>query len=379
MFRMMSGRRSGDQIGTVSFSASPHRARRIAPERLAAAKRAFTTRRVDLADAAHVAVDHLPRSGDVLLARIDWVGQHGRLESPHGRRCRLYPGDEILVAYGARYAPDQFEAAIPADLGPCHLVAGGGIAARAASGHAAVAKPTRIVPIGLLADDHGQILNLARYRLPDAPAPARPPHAIVVVGTSMNAGKTTTAASLIRGLTAAGLAVGAAKLTGTGSGGDLWSMIDAGARSALDFTDMGHPSTQALDIDLLEAAAHNLIGHLAAAGSDILVMEIADGLFQRETAALLSRPSLTGRFGGILFAAGDAMGAAHGTQWLRERGLPVLAVSGLVSASPLGAREAERASGVPVVGIRKLADGEFAPRLCFSADAETRAKLSLCG
>lgn len=379
MFRTMSGRRSGDGIETASISAIPHRARPVAPERLAAAKRAFTTRRADLADATHLAVDRVPRAGDLLLARIESIGQHGRLESPHGRRCRLYPGDEILVAYGARYAPDQFEAVVPADLGPCHLVAGGGIAARAVSRHAAVAKPTGIVPIGLLADGQGEVLNLACYRLPDAPAPARPPHVMVVAGTSMNAGKTTSAAALIRGLTAAGLAVGAAKLTGTGSGGDLWSMVDAGARTALDFTDMGHPSTQGLDIDLLEAAAHNLIDHLAAAGSDVLVLEIADGLFQRETAALLRRPSLTGRFAGLLFAAGDAMGAVGGAQWLREHDLAVLAVSGLVSASPLGAREAEQASGVPVVGIQKLADGEFAPRLCFSADAETRAKLSLCG
>lgn len=379
MFRTMSGRRSGDAVEAASVSAIPHRARPVAPERLAAAKRAFTTRRVDLADATHLAVDRVPRPGDLLLARIDSVGQHGRIESPHGRRCRLYPGDEILVAYGARYAPDQFEAAIPDGLGPCHLVAGGGVAARAVSRHAAVAKPTGIVPIGLLADGQGEVLNLACYRLPDAPAPARPPHAMVVVGTSMNAGKTTSAAALIRGLNAAGLAVGAAKLTGTGSGGDLWSMVDAGARTVLDFTDMGHPSTQGLDIDLLEAAAHDLIDHLAAAGSDILVLEIADGLFQRETAGLLRRSSLTGRFAGILFAAGDAMGAAGGVHWLREHGLPVLAVSGLVSASPLGAREAEQASGVPVVGVQKLADGEFAPRLCFSADAETRAKLSLCG
>jgi hypothetical protein len=44
----------------------------------------------------------------------------------------IHDFDAIIVAYGHRYAPDQFEAYVPEDLGPCHLVAGGGVAAREA-------------------------------------------------------------------------------------------------------------------------------------------------------------------------------------------------------------------------------------------------------
>jgi hypothetical protein len=33
----------------------------------------------------------------------------------------LFVGDEILVAYGHRYAPAQFLAEVPPDLGGCHL------------------------------------------------------------------------------------------------------------------------------------------------------------------------------------------------------------------------------------------------------------------
>ena len=43
---------------------------------------------------------------------------------------------------------------------------------------------------------------------------------LIVAGTAMNAGKTTAAARLIKGLQRAGLRVGAAKVTGTGAGGD---------------------------------------------------------------------------------------------------------------------------------------------------------------
>ncbi len=55
----------------------------------------------------------------------------------------------------------------------------------------------------------------------------------------MNAGKTTTAASLIKGVTAYGMKVGAAKITGTGAGGDFWFMIDSGTEPVLDFVDAG--------------------------------------------------------------------------------------------------------------------------------------------
>lgn len=341
------------------------------PTRIGAAKRAFTTRRVDLSLARRLASDCPPRAGDLLLARIESLGLHGRLESPQGRRCRLYPGDEIVVAYGARYAPDQFEAVVPENLDPCHLAAGGGIAARVVHRHQGVAKPTQIAPIGLLAGEDGRILNLRQFALPDPRRPAGQSTVIVVAGTSMNAGKTTTAAALVRGLALAGLRVGAAKVTGTGSGGDIWTLADAGARRVLDFTDLGHASTAGLELLEIERVALTLLDHLANDASDIIVLEVADGVLQRETAHLLSAKRFQARISGILFAAGDAMGAGAGVNWLRQRDLPLIGISGLVSASPLGARETEHATGLDVLDIATLSDPLVAPNLCLAAtDAE---------
>lgn len=336
--------------------------------RIERARRAFTTRRVDFSLCGRIVRKGAPAPGDLVLARVEAVGQHQRIELHSGRRARLYEGDEIVVAYGARYAPDQFHARVPVDLGPCDLVAGGGVAGEVTARHARMGRPTRLTPIGLLADRGGRVLNLARFAArPDSPRAA--PTTIVVAGTSMNAGKTTTAASLIRGLTSAGLRVGAGKLTGTGSGGDVWSMSDAGAAVVLDFTDAGHATTAGVAPAALETIAGVIIGALAEAGTDILVLEIADGLLQAETAALLSSPAFLARVDGVLFAAGEAMGAAAGVEWLRRRGAPVLAVSGLVSASPLGREETEAATGLPVATIADLADPMTGPRLCFAAAA----------
>lgn len=337
-------------------------------QRLAAAKRAFTTRRVDLDQARRIIrAGVVPVAGDLVLARVTAIGQHRRIENIHGRRGDLFVGDEIIVAFGNRYAPDQFEAYVPGDLGPCHLVAGGGVAAQMTVKHSFMKQPTRIEPIGLIADADGEVLNLRRFAAnPVANRFRRAPLRIVVAGSSMNAGKTTTVASLVRGLTLAGFRVGAAKLTGTGSGGDLWSMIDAGAKAALDFTDAGHASTFGLDADALTAIAAKLLGALDERHCDIVICEIADGLLQKETAALLDIAKQKRWFDGLIFAAGDAMGAAYGANWLRERQHDLIAISGLISASPLASREAAAVTGVPIVGIDRLTDPVEVAKLVFA-------------
>lgn len=337
--------------------------------RVAAAKRAFTTRRVSLPSSLRLLRKGSPQAGDVVLARVETLGQHQRLETPHGRRAQLYEGDEIIVVFGERYAPDQFEAVVPDDLGPCDLVAGGGVAGKVLSRHARVRRATRIVPVGLIADSQGQPVNLSGYALPMMPLPKRRPQVVAVAGTSMNAGKTTTAAGLIHGLHRAGIKVAATKVTGTGSGGDVWSMIDAGAAQVLDFTDMGHASTAGLPLDQIERTALSLIAHSAEENVDVVVVEIADGVLQRETSHLLNSPAFHAAIDGVLFAAGDALGAVGGRDWLIARGHRVAGVSGLVSASPLASREAEAAMGLPVLTIEQLRDPVFAPQLCFAAGA----------
>lgn len=334
--------------------------------RLAAARRAFTTRNVDFANVHALDRKAAPRAGDLVLARVLSIGQHPRLESPEGRRQAMYPGDEIVVAYGSRYAPDQFDAVVPDDLGPCDLVAGGGIAATMRAKHQRMKNPTRIEPIGLLADMYENIVNVADYRTIMAQPHNSHCLVIAIVGTSMNAGKTTTAATLIHGLNRAGLRVGAAKVTGTGSGGDIWSMLDAGARVALDFTDVGHATTAGVPIARLVDDSLALIA-AATRGQDVAVIEIADGLFQHETSALLQSPNLTARIDKIVLAAGDAMGAAFGHQWLERQGLPISLIAGCVSSSPLGLREAQMATGLPVATLAELADPETAPRLAYAA------------
>ncbi len=334
----------------------------LAASRLASAKRAYATRRIALDGAASLLADRPPCAGDLVLARVEAIGQHTALELPSGRRAQLYPGDEILVCYGNRYAPDQFEALVPEDLGPCHLVAAGGIASRCLSSHRRMKPPTAITPIGLVGDRHGAPLNLRSFAAPAQEPPAVRPHVTAVVGSSMNAGKTTTVASLIHGMRATGLRVGAAKVTGTGAGGDVWAMLDAGAACVLDFTDAGHPSTFRLPAAEIEATMVALVAELSRMPVDAILIEVADGLFFEETATLVESKRFRATVDALVFAAADAMSAYAGSEWLARRGLPLAALSGLFTASPLAVREVDSLVGLPIVDREVLRAGEWLPQ-----------------
>ena len=340
-------------------------------DRVTRAKRAFTTRRVGAEWMRTLLSGQLkPCAGDLVMARVDELGKHRRVELPDGRRAIIFPGDEIIVCFGNRYAPDQFEAVIGDDLGSCDLVAGGGIAACELSRHDRMIEPTRITPIGLVGDAAGNTLNVRDFSLPqEAGDPARPIVAVLSVGTSMNAGKTLAATSLLHGLKAAGFRVAGIKATGTGSGGDLWIMRDAGADLVLDFTDAGFASTYLAPIAELEAATLRLIDHAALQACDVAVIEIADGLQQQETAALIRSSALRRRTAGVMFSAYDAMGATYGVDTLRALGHRVIGLSGRLARSPLAVREAELATGLRVYTPWELQAGALVEYVASEAQA----------
>lgn len=294
-----------------------------------------------------------PQPGDIVLAELEKIGKNTKLELTNGRRCHLHEGDHLAVVFGNRYATMQFEGYARADGTRCDLLSMGGVCGHVASKHAGVMEPSKLRLLGAIGDHLGHPLRLREFGL----APLRdlnPPHVIVVCGTSMEAGKTYTAANLIKGLQRQGYYVAGVKLTGTATGRDTWSMLDAGACVALDFVDGGYPSTYLCTAQELLSLYDLLIQHAASRQAQIAVVEIADGLLQRETAALLQSERFTSSVGAWLFAAGDPMGAAAGVRILRDWGIEPLAVSGLVSMSPLCRTEVEAATGLPCVTAKEV-------------------------
>jgi len=339
-----------------------------------ASKWAYTTRRVERSD-----VFDLDRSiegvkaGDLVLARVLKIGSHKKIQLTAGRGSQLYVGDFVVLACGARYASDQFEGVAELDPNSSDMLAGGGLIGKIRHKNARISAPTSLAPLGILRDRRGRRINLTAYGLRAAPPPTDLP-TIAFIGASMNAGKTTSVASLAHGLSRAGFRVAAIKATGTGAFGDINAYIDAGAAHVSDFVDVGMPSTYQEPIERIERGLNTLLSAASVDGCDVALVEFADGLFQGETAALLRTPHLRSGFDGLVYAAPDSAAASGGCAALKALGVEPAIVTGIISSSPLAAKEAEAVTGIDIVGREELRDpsyaGAFLASVCREAGSQ---------
>ncbi len=319
-------------------------------------KWALTTRRVLRDDVCGIRKELQGAApGDLVLCEIIEIGQHKNIQLADRRISASYPGDLVVLCLGDRYAPDQLHASATIITGQlAQLIAGGGVVGRVDEAHVFMDEPTVVRPLGLLIDAAGAPVNVGTYALPKL----RANHSATVIGVfgaSMNSGKTTAASSLAHGLKRAGYATAGIKATGTGAFGDYNSFSDAGV-PVLDFTDVGMATTYRMPMARIEAGFETLIATAAAAGAEVIVVEIADGVFQQETRAILAAGAIRERMDGILFAAPDALSALGGVHVLERLGLSPFAISGMVSCSPLARAEAQEVTGLPILSREDLWD-----------------------
>ena len=302
--------------------------------------------------------------GSLLLARVAQVGRHRDLESTDGRRMTLFPGDVIVATLGNRYATDQYEGAAVCSGASGHVLGIGGVCGEVVSRNEKMAEPTCLDWIGRLADQGGEAINLRRFRINPGTAHGKSSlRTVLSVGASMNAGKTTTAAQLIRCLSGRGFRVGAAKVTGTACRRDVGVMEDAGAVRVLDFSHCGYVSTAGCSADELLEIAGDLRAALLEHDPDYLVYEVADGILQRESRILLNDPGFRETVAGVVYSAPDSLSCESGARILESSGYYVIAMSGIVANSSLGIAEVEAATGIPCVNGRMILAGELVERL----------------
>ncbi len=197
-----------------------------------------------------------------------------RLEAPSGRRVEVVPGDLIVGALGRRFATLQIVGdwrAVGPDLKLDTLTIAGVL------GRCTSFSVPRPAMVELAYRGHvwraGEKVTMRgeaeRAQWPDRELSAP---VLLIIGTSMEAGKTLAAKTIVRRLRDLGLRVGAVKLTGVGRYRDVLAMGDAGADPILDFVDAGLPST-INDTVGVERALRRLVGRLAAADVDVVVAE----------------------------------------------------------------------------------------------------------
>jgi hypothetical protein len=196
-----------------------------------------------------------------------------KVELPNGRMAEVARGDLLVTALGTRFA--TLETTGSWDLvgqdGEMHLLTGAGLVGKATSRSFMLPSLIRVKYKGhIKIFGHKANMNnfYERHEWKGFTIPI-----ILLVGTSMSAGKTTAAKIIIRELKKYDIKVIGAKLTGAGRYRDVLSMRDSGADEIFDFVDVGLPSSIGKKLDY-KIAAKNLLSMMENTGADIAVVEI---------------------------------------------------------------------------------------------------------
>lgn len=337
-------------------------------------------RRID-ADQIHYLLPVDPaatwRQGDLLLVEvvgppglITFVQNTSRRSGISFRDATLFPGSKLVAVLAPRSGTSTCVAAVPErPVAELHLHGVGGQAGLIVegTGHSALyTGPATVVRVlASLGDAERRPLNVRRFgaKVSGEPRPRGPddPRLVLVLGSDMDAGKTTTARRVIYSLRAMGHRVVAGKATGVGSLFDIASMFDAGAAEVFDFADLGEPSTIGLSQDEVLTIFHKVFNHLRGkVGPDgYVVLELADGIWYRETRFLLGDEGVRDLVAHVVFACHGILDAERGIEMLGELGYgaKLRAISGRLGSSGLLRRLAPDLlpSGLPVFDARDYA------------------------
>jgi hypothetical protein len=321
------------------------------------------------ADVANFNIDqfktrtHVPQVGDVAVFEVKSIGKHKQVQAADKRNAAIMPGDLIMAAFGTRYATAQFEGYVPEEvMDEYHILGAGGTIGIVHSMNAQFTGPTTLRMVGYATDENYRIINTkqqkAKQMIPFAGAAHKNGAKVIVsIGSSMDSGKTTTAGYLVKGFKNAGKKAVFIKLTGTIYSKDCDFAFDMGADVSIDFGAFGFPSTFLCTTQELLDLHESLIQQVSHVNPDYIVIEIADGIYQRETKMLLTNPAFMDTVNEVVFSCGDSLSAVHGVGLLKNMDIQPLALSGLMTASPLLVTEAKEHIDIPVFTIDEIAKG----------------------
>jgi hypothetical protein len=303
---------------------------------------------------------HMPKAGDVAVFRVLEIGKHKAIQGESGKNSYIFPGDYIMATFGNRYATNQFEGYVPNQY--CeeyHILGMGGAIGIVETMHAKMEKLgiTTLKLVGYATDKNKKVIN-THYMTSDpvkfTPGKPRDFKIVLSVGSSMDSGKTTSAAYLCRGLKNAGNKVAFIKLTGTVFSKDKHFVKDCGADHVIDFSNLGFPSTYMYSMEDLLDLYEGLLTQVAKHKPDYVVMEIADGLLQRETNMLLQNKEFMSTIDDILLSCGDSLSVLSGIDYLDRINFRPFAISGLINVSPLLVKEVCQTLPIPVLTLEDL-------------------------
>jgi len=222
-------------------------------------------------------VHDLPRddwaTGDYVVGEVRDASGYRSIELPNGREMEIAEADRVIGAFGVRYATLEMTGSwrsIESD-GVFHSLTRAGLFGAEESRSTLVDAPPTLAYSGHITRD-GSKVRMEDFVTAAPDADFTTP-TVLLVGTSMSAGKTTAARIVTRRLKGMGLTVLGAKLAGAGRFRDVLSVHDAGADWIFDFVDAGLPSTIGPET-VIRPAIRNLLSRMAGFDADAAVIEV---------------------------------------------------------------------------------------------------------
>ncbi len=307
------------------------------------------------------------REGYVLAVRILFdKAVYNLVEGVDGRMIPLRKGDVLAGVLGSRRALRGYAGRVPERLSPGDIVNVlnlGGVLGQCTAVNPDLGRPFEAEVLGAVLDfpriGHrvGVPAHIRKNAIPAAERLECGTPLVLVAGTCMNSGKTVAASEIIRGLSKSGMRVGAVKLTGVSLRRDTLSMEDAGAASALSFTDAGVVSTREEDV---LPAARGLLNHLEReAKPDVIVAELGDGILgEYGVQEVLADEGIRRLMAALVVCAPDQVGAWGAWKVLEERfGTRPDVVSGPATDNDVGTSFIRRELGLPAANARRDPEG----------------------
>jgi hypothetical protein len=230
-------------------------------------------------------VSPLPReqwaTGDYAIGEvIPPLDRNAKIELANGRMAQILVGDVIIGAFGVRRATLEAVgdwSAIASD-GCMEALTSAGLWGKATSISFLLSSAlTSLVYRGHVLREGRKVCM--RDFVPVLPDCHYDCPTILIIGTSMSAGKTTAARVIVHQLKQIGLKVVGAKLTGAGRYRDILAMSDAGADRIFDFVDVGLPSS-VCPTEEFRHSLRRLLTLIAAQEPDVVVAEAGASPFE---------------------------------------------------------------------------------------------------
>ena len=303
------------------------------------------------------------REGAVVVGRVlNSKTAYNTLEDVHGRMRLVNAGDIVCGVLGHRNALHGYVGHVPENVSvgdELNILNLGGVIGECTNFNPDVGKPFRLEILGAVMHypDFGQRTPLALTiprdpDLADTTMPEALPPVALMVGTSMNAGKTTAICELVRHFKRKGKRVAAAKCTGVSLLRDVLEMRDFGALHAESFVDLGVVTTGRKDAVPVTRA---LIRRLASQGPDVIVLELGDGILGTYgVAEILSDEAIRSTLCSTILCATDPVSSWGGVKLLQERfGITPDCITGPVSDNSGGTAAVREEFGVVAHNARR--------------------------